>query len=120
MKLLCDQDVYGVTVRFLRSSGHDVVTAADLGLPQAADSELLAAAKSQGRILTTRDRDFGGLVFVQHSLGGVIYLRMSPSVTASVHAELHRVLTLYGEPELATSFVVVEPGRHRIRRNPSS
>jgi hypothetical protein len=33
-----------------------------------------------------------------------------------VHAELERVLTLYSEQELQSSFVVIEPGRHRIRK----
>jgi hypothetical protein len=33
-----------------------------------------------------------------------------------VHAEFERVLTLYTEQELQGSFVVIEPGRHRIRR----
>ena len=33
-----------------------------------------------------------------------------------VHAELKKVLETYGEDELAKSFVVVEKGRHRIRK----
>jgi predicted nuclease of predicted toxin-antitoxin system len=116
MNFLADQDVYASTVRFLSGLGHDVVTAGQLGLAQAEDSELLRIAHEQGRIFVTRDRDFGGLVFVQGSGPGVIYLRILPSTQASVHAELERVLTLYTEQELQASFVVVEPGRHRIRR----
>jgi hypothetical protein len=46
---------------------------------------------------------------------GVIYLRMSPSTQDAVHAELRRVLTLNTEETLQRSFVVVEPGRHRMR-----
>jgi predicted nuclease of predicted toxin-antitoxin system len=118
MKFLTDQDVYAATNRFLSGLGHDVVTATQLGLRQAADADLLQAAQAQGRILVTRDRDFGGLVFVQGGGAGVIYLRMTPSTQNPVHAELERVLTLYSEQELQGSFVVVEPGRHRIRRLP--
>jgi hypothetical protein len=33
-----------------------------------------------------------------------------------VHAELKKVLETYSEDELAKSFVVVEKGRHRIRK----
>ncbi len=115
MKFLADQDVYGVTVRFLVGLGHDVVPVAQLGLAQAHDGELLRVAHDQGRIFVTRDRDFGALVFVQGKGPGVIYLRVLPSTQNAVHAELARVLSLYGERELASSFVVVEPGRHRIR-----
>ncbi len=116
MKLLSDQDVYGITIAFLSGLGHDVVRAAELGLAQAEDAELLRVAHDQGRIFVTRDRDFGALVFVQGSGPGVIYLRILPSTQNGVHAELERVLTLYSEQELQSSFVVIEPGRHRIRR----
>jgi predicted nuclease of predicted toxin-antitoxin system len=116
MRFLTDQDVYATTVRFLSGLGHDVVTAAQLGLAQAEDVALLQAAQAQGRTFVTRDRDFGGLVFVQGGGAGVIYLRMIPSTQNAVHAELERVLSLYSEQELQASFVVIEPGRHRIRK----
>jgi predicted nuclease of predicted toxin-antitoxin system len=118
MKFLADQDVYATTIRFLTQLGHDVVPAAQLGLAQADDTELLRVAQEQERIFVTRDRDFGGLVFVQGGGSGVVYLRILPSTQGTVHAELERVLSLYGEQELRESFVVVEPGRHRIRKPP--
>ena len=52
-----------------------------------------------------------------HALGaGVLYLRVLPSTLQTVHAELERMLGLCGEAELQGAFVVVEPGRHRVRR----
>src|SRR5436305_1309945 len=115
MKFLADQDVYAATTAILRGLGYDIVTAAQLALSHAEDAELLRVAHEQGRIFVTRDRDFGALVFVQGSGPGVIYLRILPSTQDAAHAELARVLALYGEQTLASSFVVVEPGRHRIR-----
>ncbi len=116
MRLLADQDVYASTVRFLQDSGHDVLRAAEIGLAQATDAELLSAAAEQGRVLLTRDRDFGALVFVARLGKGVCYLRLTPSSQASVHRELAKVLSAYDEKVLADAFVVVEPGRHRFRR----
>ena len=78
MKFLADQDVYAITTAFQSGLGHDVVGAAQLGLAQAEDAELLRAAREQGRIFATRDRDFGALVFVHGSGPGVIYLRILP------------------------------------------
>lgn len=79
MRLLLDQDVYATTARFLVALGHDVVSVAAVGLSRAQDQEILHMAQDQNRILVTRDRDFGNLVFV-HNLGaGVIYLRMLPA-----------------------------------------
>lgn len=97
MKFLLDQDVYALTEHFLREQGYDVVTASELGLSRALDSELLKIASEQGQIFVTRDRDYGNLVFVHH-------------------VELKKVLESYSEDELTKSFVVVEKGRHRIRR----
>lgn len=116
MKFLADQDVYATTIGFLSDLGHEVVPVAQLGLAQAADAELLRIAHEHGRIFVTRDRDFGGLVFVQGRGPGAIYLRILPSTQNVVHTELERVLTLYTEQELQKSFVVIEPGRHRIRK----
>ena len=116
MKLLLDQDVYAATARFLLDLGHDVVLVAGLGLSRAQDREILRVAQEQNRVLVTRDRDFGNLVFVRELGAGVIYLRIMPSTQNVVHAELERMLSLHTEEELAQAFVVVEPGGHRIRR----
>jgi hypothetical protein len=66
----------------------------------------------------TRDRDFGGLVFVNALGAGVLYLRILPSTQNAVHQELVRVLTTYTEEELKDAFIVIEPGGHRFRKLP--
>jgi len=116
VKFLLDQDVYASTARFLSGMGNDVVLVAKLGLSRADDSDLLRIAREQERVFVTRDRDFGGLVFVQDLGAGVIYLRMLPSTQNAVHQELGRVLSEHSEVELLQAFVVVEPGRHRFRK----
>jgi predicted nuclease of predicted toxin-antitoxin system len=98
--------------------GHDVVHVAKIELSRAQDQEILRIAQDQNRILVTRDRDFGNLVFVRELGAGVIYLRTVPSTLNLVHAELERVLSLHSEKELWYAFVVVEPGGHRIRHLP--
>lgn len=120
MRFLADQDVYAITIRYLRDLGHDVITAYEIGLSEAEDIDLLRKAKKQNRIFVTRDRDFGGLVFVERLGSGVIYLRMLPSTQNAVHEELGRMLKIYSENELKKAFVVIEPGRHRFRHLPGS
>ena len=119
MRFLTDQDVYAATTHYLRGLGHDVVTAAELGLSRAIDSELLRRARADRRIFVTRDRDFGRLVFAQNMGAGIIYLRMTPATANAVHQELDRVTTTYAEDELMQVFLVVEPARHRLRRKRS-
>lgn len=116
MRFLLDQDVYARTARFLKTLGHDAVPVADMGLSTAADQTLLSVAQEQKRILVTRDRDYGSLVFLKSLGAGVIYLRMLPNTQDAVHAELASVLRVYSEEELGKAFVVVEASGHRIRR----
>lgn len=116
MRLLADQDVYSATVLYLRGLGHDVDTAAEKGMSRSEDADLLRVAQTEGRVFVTRDRDYGGLVFAQSLGTGVLYLRALPSTLVAVHTELGRVLSLDNEEELLGSFVVVEPGRHRVRK----
>ena len=111
-----DQDVFQATVQFMIGLGHDVVTASSMGMSKASDIDLLNLAQQLNRIFITRDRDFGGLVFVQQVGGGVIYLRMLPTTLNAVHQELERILKHYSAVDLFAAFVVVEPGRHRYRR----
>ena len=73
MRLLPDQDVYRVTIDQLKEWGHDVVTAKELGMQRAADEDLLKKARELDRLLITRDKDFGTLVFLKKELSpGVI------------------------------------------------
>ena len=70
MRFLLDQDLYAATARHLIELGHDVVRAAELGLSRTDDEALLEVARSQGRLLVTRDRDFGRIVFSDRLWGG--------------------------------------------------
>ena len=116
MRFFLDQDVYRITFQFLKALKHDILTAGESGNARTPDIDLLRIAQEQDRILITRDRDFGRLVFVSRAGSGVIYLRMSPSNQDAVHNELERVLNTYTETDLKNAFVVVESGRHRYRR----
>ncbi|MGL4618429.1 MAG: DUF5615 family PIN-like protein [Waterburya sp.] len=116
IKLLLDQDVYAVTAKFLADSGYDVIRVAEIGLSQASDEDILKIAQEQRRILITRDRDYGNLVFVKSMGWGVIYLRMLPVTVNLAHQELIRVLTTYSQQDLVKAFVVVESNGHRFRQ----
>lgn len=118
MRFLSDQDVWQVTVNFLRALGHEVERAADVGLERASDEQLLAYAHQRHQVLVTRDKGYGSLVFLSHrEHSGVILLRVSPETVEVVHQELRRFLDEHSEEaDLSGSFVVIEPGRHRIRR----
>jgi len=117
MRILTDQDVYKVTVDRLREWGHDVLTAKEIGLEKASDEVLLSKAREMRRLLMTRDKDFGALVFLRKELStGVILLRVNPVTVEDVHLELCRLFHEHSGDELKHLFCVVEPHRYRIRR----
>lgn len=118
MRFLADQDVYQATIDFLRSNGHSVLRAYDLGLSRAEDAMMLARAVAEKCVLITRDKDFGALTFVFRSESlGVVLLRVLPETVDAVHVELLRFIEEHRDEDLSQVFVVVEPGRHRIRRS---
>ena len=121
MRFLADHDVYFQTIQELRHTGHDVVTAKELQMQEADDSELLATAKAMDRIFISRDKDFGTLVFL-HALTapGVIFLRISPLAVAAVHKVLQRLLQDQPHELLQRSYCVVTVARYRLRQLPRS
>jgi len=120
MRLLAYQDIWKLTVALLREWAHDVVTAIEIGMARAADEDLLKQAKADNRLLITRDKEYGSLVFLGNTASlGVILLRITPETMDDVHPEFSRLLSNYAEDELQGYFCTVESGRHRIRRLPS-
>lgn len=116
MRILSDQDVYRITIDRLTAWGHDIVTAKSLNLHKASDDEILYAAKKTKRVLITRDKDFGELLFLKKKgTAGVILLRGDFKSIERVHDELLRLLQEQKEDVLKHSLAVVEPKRYRIR-----
>ena len=116
MRLFLDQDVYAVTAQFLKGLGHDMVSASELGMATAPDTEILLKARQDQRILVSRDNDYGHLVFVGAQGPGVIRLAITPSTVVSTHRVLAKLMDEMTEDELLVSFAVVETDRYRVRR----
>ena len=74
MKLLLDTCVWGGALVELRAAGHDVVWSGDWE-KDPGDQAILAAARSESRILVTLDKDFGELAIVlRQPHGGIVRL----------------------------------------------
>jgi predicted nuclease of predicted toxin-antitoxin system len=113
VKLLLDSCMSRKAQQELETAGHDVIWSGawehDPG-----DSEIMAQAYRELRILVTLDKDFGELAVVKglkHS--GIIRL-VNLSVKEQAKACL-RVLDLYGAELIAGAVVTVEADRVRIR-----
>jgi len=112
MRILADENVPRPIVTWLRDTGHDVLYSAE-SRKQTPDADLLAEAEAQGYIVLTGDKDFGELIFRDHSNShGVILLRMKNRPAAIRLARLQQVWTLV-ESRLPGHFVVVTASKIR-------
>ena len=76
MRFLTDENIPWSICKWLSESGHDTISASDLGVGDP-DSRWLILAEVEKRIVLTADKDFGDLVFRDHlSTFGIVLLRL--------------------------------------------
>lgn len=115
---LVDESCPRAVAEALRASGHDVRYAAETDR-RAADTELVAIAAAERRVLITEDFDFGELL-IRTGLGapGAIILFLPKSSPDERAARLMRVLAIK-DFEPAGRLTVVSARRIRQRPLPS-
>ncbi len=118
MRLLVDTCVAGSVVYALRSAGFDVEWVADWE-QDPGDSSILRYAHKYGRVLITRDKDFGTLIFRdKHPHNGV--LRIPGSMTYKEQAEIVlQTVRLYAEALERCCPVTIETDGVRVSEEPS-
>jgi len=109
-----DENVEQPVLDWLRDTGHDVVSVAEL-LAAATDEEVLGLADGERRILLTNDKDFGALAYRQgRAAAGVILLRFRTQDGREKALHLARCM-----PRLAARvdghFAAVNENRLRLR-----
>jgi predicted nuclease of predicted toxin-antitoxin system len=113
MKVLLDTCVWGGTLTTLANAGHDVIWTGDWE-KDPGDTEILAFAFRERRILITLDKDFGELAIVRrqpHS--GIVRL-----VNLRAHEQgivALNVLAKYGQELSEGAIVTADARRIRIR-----
>lgn len=117
MRFLLDESADFRLGRYLETLGHDV-TAISRDYPQALeDQEVLAIAVREERILITRDRDFGELIFRQQQVHrGVILFRLGVSELQEATQRMDEIVEYLRDSP--GQFIVVTGRGIRIRRAP--
>lgn len=115
VKLLVDTCVAGSVVAALRSRGFDVKWTAERPRDPG-DEVIVEQASAEGRIMITRDKDFGTLIFRdRRSHCGV--LRLSGAMTYDEQARhALRALEEHGDALASGHIVTVDLGRIRVSR----
>jgi len=118
LRFLLDENAEYRIARWLRQQGHDVTAIAMDYPPSLSDTDILALALAERRIIVTNDTDFGELVFAQRrNHAGVILFRLGDADATRKCARLAEALTVI-RPDFA-DFLVIDPGGSRVRRDPN-
>lgn len=118
-KLLLDQGLPRSTAEILRAAGWDVVHAGECGLAKAADAQILAAARLQGRHVVTLDADFHALLAVSGaSTPSVIRLRIEGLRGEGLAALLQELWPRISAAMSDGALITVTPSTIRIKRLP--
>ena len=114
MRFLANENFPGAAVAALHAAGHDIVWIRIVS-PGATDSEVLAWATREERILLTFDKDFGELArgSALPPACGIVLLRIPMPRPGGVGERLAELIT--SRDDWAGHFSVVEPGHVRMR-----
>ena len=118
MRLLANENFPGDAITSLREDGHDVVWIRN-DAPGSADTDVLARAQREDRILITFDKDFGELAFRSRlpSTSGVILFRI-PTPSSAYIAQF-AVAALKTRTDWSGHFSVIENRRVRMTKLPA-
>jgi predicted nuclease of predicted toxin-antitoxin system len=115
VRWLADECVAAPLVGFLRTDGHDVHYIAEVAAGLS-DTDVIALASREMRLLLTEDKDFGDLVFRrERAVPGVVLLRIGSEAPALKAIRLAAAIERYGDG-LFGRYTVIEGGRFRSRR----
>lgn len=105
-KLLTDENIDPVVVKYLRQCGFDVKDVKERGWFGMKDTDLVPLAFEEQRVIVTHDSDFGKIVFTQQEpFIGIIYLRPG-HFEASPHLQSLRAL-FDSQLQLQTPFILI-------------
>lgn len=111
MKYLADENLGIQVPKYLRKQGFDIISIRE-SAPGVSDTDVLALARDQNRILITLDKDFGELVF-KHKIihTGVLLLRLRDESIENKKKVLFKVLN--SKRKLYSKFTIISEKRKR-------
>ncbi len=114
MRLYLDQMLRAELADLLRTEGHDVIRASQIGQARADDALILERAVREQRILVTLDQHFGDWVVLPLSEHfGVIRVKAHPPSTERVAKVLLPLLVGKAHTDFRNRLVIVSANRAR-------
>lgn len=115
LRFLADESCDFGVVKALRAEGYDVLALTEI-TTRSVDSDVIAQASQEKRVLLTEDKDFGQLVFAsQAESAGVILIRYPGNTRKSLQEAVVKLVREQGN-DIRNAFVVMQPGYIRVSR----
>jgi len=115
MKFVADEGIDGSLVSLLREAGHDVIYFAETN--QSTDDDvILGLANAENRVLITRDKDFGELVFRLKMIHSGIILVRAEELSSFARSRLVAGFIQANLDLLSGYFIVIQAGTTRLRK----
>lgn len=115
MKVLVDVGVGRLVEQWLAEQGHDVLAIRELN-PRMSDSDILALAAAENRLVITMDKDFGDLVArAQQAHAGILLLRLEEADSQTKVRVVAEIFTSHANL-LPGQYCVYQRTRLRARR----
>ena len=119
MKFLADMGISPRAVEHLRAMGHDAVHLHELGLDRMADTDILAKARAESRVVLTHDLDFGDLLAASQAvLPSVVLFRLQDMRPETVNRHLDALLAQHLPALESGAILSVTERRVRLRMLP--
>ena len=116
MKVVVDMNLTPLWVAFLKAAGIEAVHWSSVGAPNASDTQIMAWASSNERLVLTHDLDFGTILAVTAGTRpSVIQVRAADNSPEAVGGEVLAALRQMAVEIYAGALITVEPGRSRLR-----
>jgi len=113
LRILANENVPFDVIEALRTDGHDVTWIREV-TPGSSDSDVLALAERELRMLLTFDKDFGELAFRGpfSAKCGIVLARLRPTSPAALARRVK--VALSSRSDWTGHFSVIEDGRIRM------
>jgi len=119
IRVILDQGLPRSTVEILSNEGWDVVHVGEIGMAKASDSDILAFAMKENRIVMTLDADFHAILAVSNARGpSVIRFRIEGLKGAELALLIKRIWPKIANVGKEGAMVTVTGKSIRIRKLP--
>ena len=117
IKLLVDEDLPRSTAAMLKSLGIDALDLRDIGLKGSTDAEVFEYAQNEGRIIITRDVEFGNILKypIQNHCGVIIIRIPNTYIRDDILKIIRDFFHKVDKDKLMNSLVILEAEKYRIR-----